>query len=874
MAITEHDRYALRKIVKELELYKGRHTELVSVYIPQGYDMNKVVNQLAEEQGTASNIKSTSTRKNVTDALERMIQHLKRFKFTPPNGLAVFSGNVAEREGQQDLKVWSVEPPIPLKIRLYRCDKEFVTDILSDMLDIKEVYGLVVMDRREGVIATLKGKTITPLAKYTSNVPGKTKAGGQCCAASTLIMAANGEILKIGESHNPYMVKSADFDRGTVVDSPITDKWNVEKSSAYKIITACPRLEIETSKDHVFFISTKDGISEKPAGQLKQGDFLVMPEKIKVSGSPQKISSKKYYSSFIISESGRQLLKEKRQKKGLSQKQLAQQLGDCQTAISHYELGKRNAERKPLQKLCSLLGLDFELFLKEHTKPHHYFNVEAKLPEKITPEFAQFLGYVLGDGSIETDRITLFEQDKQVALSYKNSFDTYFNIKSSYKLREDKNYHQLKFTSRPLVRLIQNEFSEIKRGLNSRIPQKVLLSEDDVVAGFLHGLFDAEGYVSSRGLGLGMNNRMLIQQVQMALLRFGILASFYEYDNRRNPYSINFRYTLSISEKESLLLFKKLINFTSSKKLEKLAQIAEMTSDKSSVRQIMAPGSAVRRIVEKAGYLHKIFPKVSNFFRDKRMMSKAVFMSSIMNQVQDAEMLVRLERIYNYGLLPVKVAEIEVINKETPMVDISVKNQNFVANGLLVHNSAQRFMRLREGAAKEFFTRLGDHIKDEFFGKKDLKGIIIGGPGPTKHEFIDGSFIPTELKNKIIAVKDITYTDEFGLNELVERSEDILAEEEIIGEKKVMAEFFNYLATKMNKVAYGEKEVRKALELGAVDRLLLSESIPEEKMEEFEAEAKKTGAAVIIISTETREGGQLRELGGIAAILRYELQTE
>ena len=108
MSLTEAQRFHLKKFIKELEKFRGRHTELVSVYIPQDYDLNKIINHLSQEQGTASNIKSSATRKNVTDALERMIQHLKLFKRTPPNGLVVFSGNVAEREGQQDFKVWSI----------------------------------------------------------------------------------------------------------------------------------------------------------------------------------------------------------------------------------------------------------------------------------------------------------------------------------------------------------------------------------------------------------------------------------------------------------------------------------------------------------------------------------------------------------------------------------------------------------------------------------------------------------------------------------------------------------------------------------------------------------------------------------------------
>jgi peptide chain release factor subunit 1 len=162
-------------------------------------------------------------------------------------------------------------------------------------------------------------------------------------------------------------------------------------------------------------------------------------------------------------------------------------------------------------------------------------------------------------------------------------------------------------------------------------------------------------------------------------------------------------------------------------------------------------------------------------------------------------------------------------------------------------------------------------VKEEFFGKKELKGLIIGGPGPTKYDFVEGDYLPTELKKKVLAVKDLSYTDEFGLQELVDKSQDVLAEEEITEEKKLMGKFFNYLSTKPGIVAYGEKEIRKDLELGAVDVLLLSETVDDEMIEELEKEAEKTGAKVEIISTETREGVQLREIGGMAAILRYEV---
>lgn len=179
MPITAQEKLHLKKLIRELQSHRAVHTEFVSVYIPTGYEITKIINHLAEEQGTASNIKSSSTRKNVQAALERMIQHLRTFKKTPEKGLAAFSGNVAASEGKQDLRVWSIEPPLILNIRIYRCDKTFVTDILENMMLEHRVYGLVVMDRRDANLALLKGKTIIPLQKTHSEVPGKFKAGGQ-----------------------------------------------------------------------------------------------------------------------------------------------------------------------------------------------------------------------------------------------------------------------------------------------------------------------------------------------------------------------------------------------------------------------------------------------------------------------------------------------------------------------------------------------------------------------------------------------------------------------------------------------------------------------------------------------------------------------
>ena len=108
------------------------------------------------------------------------------------------------------------------------------------------------------------------------------------------------------------------------------------------------------------------------------------------------------------------------------------------------------------------------------------------------------------------------------------------------------------------------------------------------------------------------------------------------------------------------------------------------------------------------------------------------------------------------------------------------------------------------------------------------------------------------------------------MHELVEKSQDLLSQVELVKEKQIVQEFLTKLATDSDKVAYGINDVKKALEYGAVDKLLLSESL--ENIEELEDKANSMNTEVFIISIETKEGGQLRDIGGIAAILRYKIK--
>ena len=175
----QQERMEFAEFVKKMKAFRGRHTELVTVLIPADYNVHEVVKQVEAEKGTATNIKSRVTKNNVIEALEKIARELKNGPSKYEKGIAIFCGNTSLDEGKPNVEFFSVIPIIPLNTRLYRCDQTFVTEVLEEMVETDEVYGLLVIERKEATIGLLEGSRIKVLQKMTSMVPGKTKAGGQ-----------------------------------------------------------------------------------------------------------------------------------------------------------------------------------------------------------------------------------------------------------------------------------------------------------------------------------------------------------------------------------------------------------------------------------------------------------------------------------------------------------------------------------------------------------------------------------------------------------------------------------------------------------------------------------------------------------------------
>jgi peptide chain release factor subunit 1 len=177
--MTQRQIYDLKRTLEELKKCRGKHTELISLYVPPSKQIFDVVAYLRNEYSQSQNIKSKTTMKNVLSAIESIMSRLKTFKQPPPNGLAMFVGHKSVGADKTDMVAYVIEPPMPVNIFLYRCDSEFYTQPLEDMLSEKEIYGLLLIDRRECTVGMLRGSRVEMLRYMTSQVPGKHGRGGQ-----------------------------------------------------------------------------------------------------------------------------------------------------------------------------------------------------------------------------------------------------------------------------------------------------------------------------------------------------------------------------------------------------------------------------------------------------------------------------------------------------------------------------------------------------------------------------------------------------------------------------------------------------------------------------------------------------------------------
>ncbi|KAK7207085.1 polypeptide release factor [Myxozyma melibiosi] len=171
--------WKVKKLIKSLEAARGNGTSMISLIIPPRSQIPQIAKMLADEYGTASNIKSRVNRLSVLSAITSTQQRLKLYNRVPPNGLVIYCGEIITDEGKERKLNIDFEPFKPINTSLYLCDNKFHTEALSELLESNSKFGFIIMDGNGTLFGTLSGNTREVLHKFTVDLPKKHGRGGQ-----------------------------------------------------------------------------------------------------------------------------------------------------------------------------------------------------------------------------------------------------------------------------------------------------------------------------------------------------------------------------------------------------------------------------------------------------------------------------------------------------------------------------------------------------------------------------------------------------------------------------------------------------------------------------------------------------------------------
>lgn len=233
--------------------------------------------------------------------------------------------------------------------------------------------------------------------------------------------------------------------------------------------------------------------------------------------------------------------------------------------------------------------------------------------------------------------------------------------------------------------------------------------------------------------------------------------------------------------------------------------------------------------------------------------------------------------------------------------------------------SAVRFARLREEKRHNYVRKVSEVAVQNFItnDKINVKGLILAGSADFKTDLAKSEMFDQRLASKVIKIVDISYGGENGFNQAIELSAETLANVKFVQEKKLLTDYFDEISRDTGKFCYGIEDTLKALDLGAVETLIVFENletiryvykdaenkevvkfaqpekedntlaidkatgqemdtVDEQPLIEWLAENYKNyGATLEFITDKSSEGAQfVTGFGGLGAILRYKVNFE
>ncbi|KAI0818698.1 peptide chain release factor eRF/aRF subunit 1 [Irpex lacteus] len=232
--------------------------------------------------------------------------------------------------------------------------------------------------------------------------------------------------------------------------------------------------------------------------------------------------------------------------------------------------------------------------------------------------------------------------------------------------------------------------------------------------------------------------------------------------------------------------------------------------------------------------------------------------------------------------------------------------------------SALRFSRLRDEKRHNYVRKVAELAVQHFItaDKVNVTGLVLAGSADFKTELSQSDMFDQRLVAKIVKVVDVSYGGENGFNQAIELAAESLANVKFVQEKRLIQKYFDEISQDTGRYCFGIEDTLKALELGAVETLIVWENLditrytlrnaageevivyankeqekerdrfidkstgtemekveePQSLLEWFTEKYKEFGANLEFVTNRSQEGAQfVKGFGGIGGLLRYKV---
>lgn len=146
--------------------------------------------------------------------------------------------------------------------------------------------------------------------------------------------------------------------------------------------------------------------------------------------------------------------------------------------------------------------------------------------------------------------------------------------------------------------------------------------------------------------------------------------------------------------------------------------------------------------------------------------------------------------------------------------------------------SAQRFARLRMEKRHNYVRKCAEHAVQFFItnDRPNINGLVLAGSADFKTELGQSDLFDLRLKAIIVASVDVSYGGLNGFNQAIELSADTLGNVKFLQEKKLISSYFDEISQDTGKYVFGVKDTMTALEMGAVEKLIIYENLDTHRM--------------------------------------------